>query len=112
MRTFIRAFRRRCPICGVPGVFTSWSALRENCPRCSHRFERHEGYWLGAIAINTVATILVFTLVLVLMTVAFWPDPPWGTISVATVITSVAFPVFFYPYSKGLWVALETRFNR
>jgi uncharacterized protein (DUF983 family) len=107
MRRFLWAAQRRCPICGSRGIFNSWSAISDACPRCSHRFERHEGYWLGAIAINTVTTISLFIVVFVAMTVAFWPDPPWSTISVVTIATNLLFPIAFYPYSKTLWVALE-----
>lgn len=91
-------------------MFVSWSAVVERCPRCSHRFESHEGYWLGAIAINTVATIFVFILVFVGSIVSSWPDPPWGVISAVTIATSIVFPIAFYPYSKSLWVALESKF--
>lgn len=107
MRRLTWALRRRCPNCGIGAVFQSWSKLVERCPSCSHRFERHEGYWLGAIATNTAATILIFMAVFVGMTVLLWPDPPWALISVITVAVNLVFPVAFYPYSKTLWVAIE-----
>lgn len=74
---------------------------------CRHRFERHEGYWLGAIAINTGATIVMFMVVFAGMAALLWPDPPWRLISVVTISMNIIFPVAFYPYSKTLWVALE-----
>lgn len=77
------------------------------CPRCHHRYERHEGYWLGAIAINTIVTIGVFAVVFVGWMVLTWPDPPWTAISVGVVALTALFPVLFYPWSKTLWVALE-----
>lgn len=103
----LRALALRCPNCGQPGVLRSWTRLVDRCPRCDHRYQRHEGYWLGAVAINTGVTIAVFAGVLVVGTAATWPDPPWTAISVATVATTLIFPVLFYPWSKTLWVALE-----
>ncbi|MBI5158064.1 MAG: DUF983 domain-containing protein [Acidimicrobiia bacterium] len=81
--------------------------MAETCPGCQHRFERHEGYWIGAVAINTVATLGVFAAAFVGAMVATWPDPPWTAITIGAVILNVIFPIVFYPWSKTIWVALE-----
>jgi hypothetical protein len=70
-------------------------------------FEREEGYWLGAIAVNTGATIAAFALVLVGTIVATWPTPPWGLVSAATIATSAITPVLFYPLAKTVWIAID-----
>lgn len=106
LRRFLRALRLHCPRCGSSGVVRRLR-LAERCPRCEHRFERHEGYWLGAIAINTVVTMGVFAITFVLAMVLTWPDPPWGAITVGVVTLNAIFPIVFYPWSKTLWVALE-----
>lgn len=62
---------------------------------------------MGAIAINTGATIVMFMVVFAGMAALLWPDPPWRLISVVTISMNIIFPVAFYPYSKTLWVALE-----
>lgn len=79
----------------------------DSCPQCGLTFERHEGYWLGAIAINTGIAIVVFIVALVLPIVLTWPDPPWTAISIALVTLAVVVPIAAYPLSKTLWVALE-----
>ena len=84
-----------------------WMNLVEQCPTCAHRFERQEGYWVGAVAINTVATIVVFGLFFVGSMVVTWPDVPWNGLLIATVVLNLVFPVVFYPWSKTLWVALD-----
>ena len=106
LRRTWRAICRRCPNCGSRGVVGGLN-LAIVCPRCQHRFERHEGYWLGAVAINTVATIGVFGAVLVVAIVWMWPDVNWGALTVAGVAITVLFPIAFYPWSKLLWVAFE-----
>ena len=105
-----RALRLRCPRCGGGGVARGFH-LAERCPRCGHRYERHEGYWIGAVAVNTVVTIAVFGAVLIGATVATWPDPPWGAITIAGVATTIVFPIIFYPWSRLLWVALDLRLH-
>jgi uncharacterized protein (DUF983 family) len=105
-RRFLRALRLHCPRCGSGGVVRRLR-LAERCPRCRHGFERHEGYWLGAIAINTIATMGVFAVAFVTAMVLTWPDPPWTAITVGVVTLNTAFPVAFYPWSKTLWIALD-----
>ncbi len=102
-----RALLLRCPNCGRRGVVSGWFDLAESCPRCRLRFERHEGYWLGAIAINTIVAIGVLAATLVGLTIAWWPDPPWQRILVIVVLATAAAPIAFYPWSKTIWVALE-----
>lgn len=75
------------------------------CPRCGLHFEREEGYWLGAMMVNLAVTEMVFVAVLVGMGVAFWPDVPWTTVFIVGVLVTVAVPLFFYPFSKTIWVA-------
>ncbi len=104
---FLRALAGRCPNCGGRGILGRWMALVDHCPACGHRFERHEGYWVGAVAINTAVTIVVFAAVFVGAIVITWPDVPWTGILIATVSLNVAFPIVFYPWSKTLWVATD-----
>ena len=52
--TMRRALTRRCPYCGGPGIYEGYFALRERCPSCGVRFEREEGYFLGAYALNLI----------------------------------------------------------
>lgn len=77
------------------------------CPQCGLVFERHEGYWLGAIAINTGIVMVAIVGTLVGVTVAMWPDPPWTALTIALVVVSVVVPLLTYPLSKTLWLALD-----
>lgn len=107
IRRVARALLRRCPNCGQTGVFESWMRLVDECPMCRLRYEREEGYWLGAILINTAATIGLFGVGMVAWAVATWPDPPWNLMLVAGIGFNLIVPIAFYPYSKTLWVAIE-----
>ncbi|OFW67180.1 MAG: hypothetical protein A2Z12_03905 [Actinobacteria bacterium RBG_16_68_21] len=111
IRKLGRALVRRCPNCGASGIFDGYATLGESCPACRLTFERHEGYWVGAVAVNTVVTLGVFVGVLVGAIVLTWPDPPWTAILITTVILNVLFPIAFYPFSKTLWMALELTFQ-
>ena len=81
--------------------------LVDECSECALRYEREEGYWLGAILFNTAATIGLFGMGSVAWAVATWPSPPWDAMLVAGVTFNLVAPVVMYPFSKTLWVAVE-----
>ena len=107
-----RAFTRRCPYCGSPGIYDGYFALREHCPRCGVRFEREEGYFLGAYALNLiVAEFLGLGLAIVLIFKTdlrhlqlFWQE-------VIAVSLAIAFPVTLFPFSRTVWIAMDIMFH-
>jgi uncharacterized protein (DUF983 family) len=42
----------RCPRCGARSLFRTWFAMHERCAVCGLRFEREQGYFLGAITLK------------------------------------------------------------
>jgi len=107
-----RAFRSCCPRCGGGGIFSRWGVLREWCPTCGFRFERESGYFVGAMIINTGATLFLTLAVLVLGLWATWPSVPWVPLSIATILAAGLTPILFYPRSKTLWMAVELSYHR
>ncbi|MDX1691854.1 MAG: DUF983 domain-containing protein [Acidimicrobiia bacterium] len=110
LRRLGRASLLRCPNCGGRGIRRGLD-LVDACPTCGHRFERHEGYWLGAVMINTGAVLAAFVVVFVGGMVVTWPDVPWTGILVVTVAVTILFPILFHPWSKTFWVAMELSAN-
>lgn len=102
-----RAVARRCPRCGDGDIFSSWFTLREDCPTCGLRFEREQGYWIGAIIINTTVISVLFLAVFVGGILLTWPEPEWGPILGVTIAVNLIFPIVFYPLSKTIWMAAE-----
>lgn len=105
-----RALRRRCPRCGGK-AFDSYFRMKDHCESCGLGFEREEGYWVGALIINTIVTFGTFLVVFVGGMVVLWPDVPWGALFAVTVVANVTIPVAFYPISKTLWLALELNWH-
>lgn len=104
-----RAFRglvRRCARCGGP-AFVSWFRMADTCPNCGVRFEREEGYWVGAMIMNTIVTFALFGIVFIGLIVATWPDVDWTLVTVASLAVCGLVPVIFYPISKSLWFGLQ-----
>jgi uncharacterized protein (DUF983 family) len=103
--------RRRCPRCGQNGIFGGYYRLAEQCPHCGHVFAREQGYWVAAIIINTAATELLFGILFVAGIFITAPEVEWLPLLAIGVVTNVIFPVFFFPFSKTLWVACDLFFN-
>jgi uncharacterized protein (DUF983 family) len=107
-----RALTRRCPYCGHPGIFTNYFALRERCPTCWVRFEREEGYFLGGYALNLILAEFLgigLALVIILGTAARAWNLLWQ--EALAIALAILFPVLFFPYSRGLWMALDLTFH-
>jgi hypothetical protein len=81
--------------------------MAEVCPECGLRFEREQGYWIGAMIIDTAVTFATFLLVFVGGMVITWPDVPWTGLLVTTIAVNAVVPVVFYPWAKTLWTAME-----
>lgn len=97
----------KCPRCGSRGWFVRWFSRRERCPTCGYRHERHEGFMLGAMTMNVIITFFLLALVIIIGTVASYPD-----IEVVAMITiglaiALLWPFFFYPMSYSLWAAVD-----
>lgn len=79
------------------------------CPACHLRFEREQGYFVGAIYLNYAATAVIamagfytldYFIVLSLTTQLLL----WGTFS-------LVFPLWAFRYSKSLWLSLDYFFD-
>jgi uncharacterized protein (DUF983 family) len=81
----------------------------EHCPHCQLKFEREQGYFVGAIYINYAATVAIavpgfflldaFTTMTIQQQLAVW------------VPFAVVFPLLFFHHARSLWLALDHFFN-
>jgi uncharacterized protein (DUF983 family) len=102
-----RGLLRRCPLCGGGDVFETFFQVRERCPRCNFPLQREEGHWLGAVGINTIVTLgLLFVTMLVafLLTIDERRAAP---IAIPCVLVACLTPVLFFGSSHTLWSAIE-----
>ena len=100
-----QGWRLGCPRCGERTLFRRWFTMYERCAACHLKFEREQGYFLGAMYINyamTVGIVLVGYFVLEWVT-----DIPlayhlvlWGSVSILC-------PLLLFRRSRGLWLALD-----
>jgi uncharacterized protein (DUF983 family) len=104
-----RALALRCPRCGRAPLFRGWFAMNTLCAACDLRFERAPGYWIGAIYVNYGVTVTIavggFFL---LRALAGWETARQLALWVPFV---VLFPLWFFRYSRSLWLGLEYALN-
>lgn len=98
---------RRCPRCGAGHLFHRWFTLAADCPRCRLHFEREEGYWVGALAINIGITFALFAVVFITLVAATVPEVPVLPLLAVLVPIVVITPIVAYPFSKTIWMAVD-----
>jgi uncharacterized protein (DUF983 family) len=102
-----RAMRRQCPVCGNGGIYKAWISIEEECPNCGYHFQRESGYFLGALAVNIVASEIIAMIILVAVLV--WTDWNWWQVELLVLPIAFGLPFLLIPYARGLWMALDLR---
>ena len=104
-----RGVRLRCPRCGVGRLYHRPFAMHASCDHCGLKFEREQGYFVGAIYVNYAATVLIaipgffildaFTNMTVHQQLTVW------------IPFAVVFPLVFFHHSRSLWLVLDHLLN-
>jgi len=102
-----RGATKRCARCGSGHLFRGWFEIVERCPSCGLRFEREEGYWAGALAINIGVTGAVFVIVFVTGLLLTAPNVAVVPLLAILVPLMIIVPIAYYPFSKTLWMAVD-----
>jgi uncharacterized protein (DUF983 family) len=103
----LRGLRKRCPRCGERHIWDGWFTLRMVCPTCGLRFEKEQGGFLGAMALNYAVAVGAWLVVMVVGIVLTVPVIPVAPLLVASISVLATVPVWFYPRSKTIWAAIE-----
>ncbi len=98
-----RGLRLRCPRCGEGRVFTRFFTMPDACASCGLDFKREQGYYIGAMYINYgVTTVILLGVSLPLIGRFPLPQILWPLGLFCTL-----FPVWFFRYSRSLWLAID-----
>jgi hypothetical protein len=83
--------------------------MRAACTACHLYFEREPGYFVGAIYINYGATVLLALAGFQVLDTLF--ELTLVQQLVLWVVFAGLFPLFFYRYSKSLWLSMDCWIN-
>lgn len=91
----------------------TWVKMCPSCPSCGLKFDREPegGYWVGSNTINLFASEAAFAAFFVGALAATWPSPPWDLLLWGGLALMLLFPVFFFPFSKTLFIATDLAFR-
>jgi len=109
-RMLRRGFTKRCPACGSGHLFDGWFRMKDRCPGCDYRFEREEGFFLGAYTINlAIAEGLLLVLAIVPLIVLLDAKPEMSVWPIAAIglVAAIVAPLVFYPFSRTIWSAID-----
>ncbi len=104
-----RGLRLRCPRCGRGALFRGPFTMHERCPSCGLVLEREQGYFVGAIYVNYAATVGITVAGFLLLD--SYSDLSIGTQIVLWSVFGIMFPLFFFRYSRSLWLSIDYVFN-
>jgi uncharacterized protein (DUF983 family) len=99
-----RAMRLRCPRCGRGKLYSHGYTMYERCVVCGWVFEREEGYWTGAMAVNLVATEIVVAAVVIPLAALQVPALPLYGLGIPF---TILLPILGYRHSKSVWMAID-----
>ncbi|HZQ99964.1 MAG TPA: DUF983 domain-containing protein [Chloroflexota bacterium] len=105
------AVTQRCPQCRKGPLFKGpWSlTMHERCPVCGLKFDRGNGYFTGAWAINLVVAETIATAIW--LPLAVGTTMPVDAVTAVGVGASIGLPVVGFRPSRALWIALDRLLN-
>lgn len=103
--TIGRSLQLQCPVCGRASIVQRPFNLKHRCTACDAIFKREEGFFVGAIMANVVATE-VFILLIYFLLLLFTGLSDRTTFAILFA-AAIAFPLLFYHHSWSLWLAMD-----
>ena len=105
LNTLGHCLKLRCPVCGRASIVERPFNLKHTCSACGVIFKREEGFFVGAIMANVVATE-VFILLVYFACVLF---TNLGDRTMLTILFAigVSFPLAFYHHAWALWLGMD-----
>jgi len=99
------SFNLQCPACGRAPVFARPFNLKVHCTTCAVIFKREEGFFVGAIMANVVATEVC--ILAVYFFCLLFTHLNEQTMLTVLFLVGIGFPLGFYHHSWSLWLGLD-----
>ena len=108
-RNLGRGLRLKCPDCGLGSLYVSLFRMHARCYYCDLVFEREQGYFIGAIYINIIAT--ESTLLLTLLIYGLITGTVDQRILTILFVLAIVLPLTFFHHSRSLWLSIDHILN-
>jgi uncharacterized protein (DUF983 family) len=108
--TLLAILRQMCPRCRAAkifrkSIFTGFPRMHERCQNCGLKFEREQGYFLGAMYISYgLALVTIVALALLL-----WASTSWSLqkITVGAILLFLPLAPVLTLFSRVIWIYLD-----
>ena len=105
LATLARCLKLQCPVCGRDSIVRRPFNLKHRCGACGAVFKREEGFFVGAIMANVVATeVFILITYLTCLTLTNFRD---STILTILFVIAIGFPLAFYHHAWALWLGMD-----
>ncbi len=89
---------------------SGWARFSNRCDRCGLDFRVDWGFYLGSIYVNYGVTAVVLTAIWVPVAILRWVPLTW--LMLPTAAFCLLFPLWFWRYSRSLWLGLNVFLDR
>lgn len=104
-KTLFRCLRLRCPVCGQSSIVARPFRIKHHCPACAALFKREEGFFVGAIMANVIATqAAILAAYLICLPVI---GANYRLVIALLLTVAFLFPLAFYHHSWSAWLTLD-----
>ena len=103
--TLWRSLKLQCPVCGRASIVARPFNLKYRCDACRVIFKREEGFFVGAIMANVVATeMIIVAIYLACITLTNLNE---RIVLTVLFVAGISFPLIFYHHAWSLWLAMD-----
>ena len=110
MSTALAILRQLCPRCRAArifrkSIFTGFPRMYELCPNCGLKFEREQGYFLGAMYISYGLALVTIVAIALLL----WAFTSWSMqkITLWAILLFLPLAPALTLFSRVLWIYLD-----
>jgi uncharacterized protein (DUF983 family) len=107
----VSAITLRCPQCRRGPLFKGRFSftMHERCPICGLKFDRGDGYYIGALGLNLVLAEFVATALW--LPLAVDRSVPLSTAYTVGIAASIGLPILGFRHSRSFWISLDRLLN-
>jgi uncharacterized protein (DUF983 family) len=109
--TLVCALLLRCPQCRRGPLFKGrfGFSMHDRCPVCGLKFDRGNGYYIGALGLNLVLAETVATALW--LPLAVDQSVPIAYAYAVGIAASVGLPILGFRHTRSLWIAMDRLVN-
>jgi uncharacterized protein (DUF983 family) len=98
---------QRCPRCLRGPVFTGFATTLDHCPVCRYRYQREEGYFLGAMYASYFLSIPLLGILTLLVHWLLLPNWRWEFAVLAACLPYLFLMPFVFRYARVIWLHVD-----